>query len=71
MFLTTKLCGALAIAFLRFMIFGNQLPTHTNEAEYIHAMLRTQFHEHIHKCQISHRPWIWGAGDRPKVSQTP
>ena len=34
-------------------------------------MLRTQFQEHIHKCQISHRPWIWGGGDRPKASQTP
>ena len=68
LFFTSELCGALAIAFLRFMLLGNQLPTQESDAEYIHSRLRSHFAESIDKCQISHRPWIWGAGDQSEQS---
>lgn len=42
-FYTTNLCGALAIAFLRFMLIGTQLPTSSNEAAQIHAVLSHWF----------------------------
>ena len=56
-FFTSNLCGALAIAFLRFALTG-QLPTNVSEAEYIHNMLRDQFVSSIQSCQVAHRPWV-------------
>ena len=63
LFFTSNLCGALAVAFLRMMVFGNQLPSNPEEAEYVHAQLRQQFVHLIQPCQVTRRPWVWGAGD--------
>ena len=63
LFFTTDLCGALAVSFLRSTLGGTQLPSNTSEAEQVHDKLRAQFKDAIQQCQISHRPWIWGAGD--------
>ena len=70
-FYTTDLCGALSIAFLRSMLIGTQLPTTADEAAQIHGLLRQQFHAIIQKCQVTDRPWIWGAGDNGPVALTP
>lgn len=70
-FYNTNHCGALAIAFLRQMLIGTQLPTSTNEAEHIHDALRKQFHTIIQRCQVTDRPWMWGAGDKDQAALTP
>ncbi|CAL1128423.1 unnamed protein product [Cladocopium goreaui] len=70
-FYTTDLCGALSIAFLRSMLIGTQLPTNADEAAQIHCLLRQQFHAIIQQCQVTDRPWIWGAGDTGHVALTP
>eukprot|EP00435_Cladocopium_sp_Y103_P070529 s234_g35.t1 len=64
MFFSTDLCGALAIAFLRYELFGSQLPTEHAEAFYIHGALKTSFRHALQACDVTTRPWIWGAGDR-------
>eukprot|EP00435_Cladocopium_sp_Y103_P072444 s83_g40.t1 len=64
LFFTSSLCGTLAIAFLRSMLIGNQLPTSHDEAEYIHQVLKENFASALRASDIATRPWIWGAGDR-------
>ena len=63
MFFTSDLCGALSIAFLRSVLCGALLPTHSSEAEAVHLKLRDILSAELHRCQITRRPWIWGAGD--------
>ena len=63
MFFTSELCGALAISFVRSFIMGNQLPTCQEEAQFVHANLRSRFVQAISDCQITPRPWVWGSGD--------
>ena len=64
LFFSSTLCGALAITFLKSMIFGSILPTSPEEAAYVHSQMRHQFIQLITPCQITRRPWVWGAGDR-------
>lgn len=63
LFFNSQLCGALAIAFLRLMVLGSQLPTSVEEAQYVHDQLRSQFIHVISTCQVTRRPWVWGAGE--------
>ena len=62
LFFTSNLCGALAIVFLRAALVGTLLPTDCNEAWAVHTMLRDRFVAILQGCQITDRPWIWGAG---------
>ena len=68
LFFTSELCGALAIAFLRYALMGTQLPTDCTEATVIHCRLRDIYAQELQRCQIARRPWVWGAGDPPKAS---
>ena len=63
MFFTSHLCGALAIAFLRGALIGTMLPGTAEEASLVHTKLRTIFVNELQRCQITRRPWVWGAGD--------
>eukprot|EP00435_Cladocopium_sp_Y103_P034195 s179_g8.t2 len=64
LFFTSDLCGTLAIAYLRSLLIGNQLPTSHDEAEYIQQNLKVTFATALRSSDIATRPWIWGAGDR-------
>ena len=70
LFFTSELCGALAIAFLRYALMGTQLPTDCTEATVIHSRLKDIFTQEIRRCQIARRPWVWGAGDQPASSSS-
>ena len=61
---TTELCGALAIAFIRHVLIGTQLPSDCTDATVIHARLKEAYTKELVRCQIARRPWIWGAGDK-------
>ena len=63
MFFTSHLCGALAIAFLRGVLIGTMLPGTSDEASLVHTKLRAIFADELKRCQITRRPWVWGAGD--------
>ena len=71
LFFTSDLCGALAIAFLRYALAGSQLPTDCTEATVIHARLKDAYVTELRRCQIARRPWVWGAGDKNSPSPTP
>ena len=71
LFFTSQLCGALAIAFLRGALIGSLLPTTDAEAGAIHVKLRGSFCQELRRCQITRRPWIWGAGDTGGPPDTP
>ncbi|CAL1159962.1 unnamed protein product, partial [Cladocopium goreaui] len=64
LFFTTELCGALAIAFIRHVLIGTQLPSDCTDATVIHARLKEAYTKELARCQIARRPWIWGAGDK-------
>ena len=64
MFFTSELCGALAVAFLHHLLMGSMLPTVHAEAVGIHQNLRSHFVQALHGCNVSLRPWMWGAGDQ-------
>ena len=69
-FPTFDLCGALAIAFLRHVLVGTPIPADQSEAMNVHAMLRSVFVQTLQRCQITDRPWVWGAGDRDDGTET-
>jgi len=74
MFFTSHLCGALAIAFLRGVLIGTMLPGTSDEASLVHTKLRAIFADELKRCQITRRPWVWGAGDwidRPDPPRPP
>ena len=68
MFFSSDLCGALAIVYLRGALCGAQLPSSTDEAAVIHTRLRETYCAELRRCQITRRPWIWGAGDHAASS---
>eukprot|EP00435_Cladocopium_sp_Y103_P018675 s322_g4.t1 len=63
LFLTSKLCGALAIAFLHHSFLHTMLPSDPAEVSQIHMSLREHFCSSLATCEITARPWVWGAGD--------
>ena len=71
LFFTTELCGAVSIAFLHHMLIGSMVPTAHDEAVCIHQNLRNKFVEALKTCNVSLRPWVWGAGDHHDPSQVP
>ena len=68
LFFTSNSCGPLAIAFIRLMLIGGQLPSNDDEARQLHHTLRAHYRTEVSRCQIARRPWIWGAGDQPPPS---
>ena len=70
LFFTSDLCGALAIAFLRYALVGAQLPSDCTEAAVVHARLKDAYVEELQRCQIARRPWVWGAGDSSASSSS-
>ena len=61
-FLVDAYCGALAVAYLRHLVFGVNLPETKADLVAFHSSLRAVFAgglpEHVP------RPWIWGAGEK-------
>ena len=64
LFFSSDMCGPMAIAHLHHALLGVMLPTCPNEVEVLHHRFRQSFAAAVAQCQIAHRPWIWGAGDR-------
>ena len=62
-FSSSHLCGALAIAFLYSMLVKVMLPVSYDDTVNAHHMLREKCCQALIQSQITHRPWIWGAGD--------
>lgn len=66
-FVVDSCCGALAVAYLRHLVFGSVLPETKSALTAFHASLRSAFAgglpEHIP------RPWIWGAGEQTWVTK--
>ncbi|CAL1139880.1 unnamed protein product, partial [Cladocopium goreaui] len=63
MFFSSRLCGALAVHYVRHVLFGTQLPATQNEAMDSHNWLREKFVECLSQHTQVMRPWIWGQGD--------
>ena len=63
MFLTSDMCGALAMAFLNHELLNIMLPTSQAEVQVVHTKLRGAFVAALQNSQMAHRPWVWGAGD--------
>ena len=63
LFLTTNLCGALAIGFLHHVLKGAMLPTTLAETEHLQTLLRERFVASLQTSNVALRPWTWGAGD--------
>ena len=61
-FLSSSLCGALAIGFLRHSAMNHMLPATPDDAENFHAKLRSQYVQALRDAQITVRPWVWGHG---------
>lgn len=69
LFLTTDLCGTLAISYLHSTFLQTQLPdTHDETVQCFH-MLREQFLASFSSCDIARRPWIWGRGDQQNCNR--
>ena len=60
-FLIPNACGALAIIFIRHLVWAEEFPKTFDELQTVHLKLRHDFAEHV--TQSPPRPWIWGAGD--------
>ena len=60
-FLIPNACGALAIIFIRHLVWAEEFPKTFDELQTVHLKLRHDFAEHV--TQSTPRPWIWGAGD--------
>ena len=60
-FVVTKQCGALAISFIRQLIFGTALVMTPNELHDEHLEMRKEFESDL--AAFVPRPWVWGNGD--------
>ena len=56
LFFTSNSCGSLAIAFIRLMLIGGQLPSNDDEAQQLHNTLRALYRTEVSRCQIARRP---------------
>lgn len=56
-------CGAHAIAFIRHIILGEQLPLSSNEIFRCHEKFRQAFEAAVAGAWIAYHPWMWGAGN--------
>ena len=63
LFLSTNLCGTLAISFLHHLLKGGMLPSTHDETASLHVMLRERFVRSLQASNVTSRPWTWGAGD--------
>lgn len=68
MFLSTDLCGTLAIAFLQSTLLRTQLPSTPEETIQFFQKYRSEFTQSLSSCDITRRPWVWAAGDVPRSS---
>ena len=75
LFLSSSLCGALAIGFLRHSAMNHMLPATPDDAENFHDKLRSQYVQALRNAQITVRPWVWGHGfgdvAEPKKPEAP
>lgn len=60
-FFSETCCGALAIGFLRHLVFAVDLPPSKPMLVEFHHMLRKAFTQSLSAAVV--RPWIWGLGD--------
>ena len=61
-FLIPNACGALTIAFIRHLIWAEDLPHTFDELQVSHQKFRSAFETAL--CDPTPRPWTWGAGDQ-------
>ena len=75
LFFSSDKCGAMAVAFLHHALLNSMLPTCHEEVVIIHDRLRESFASAVRQSKVTHRPWIWGAGDQhtdpPELSMPP
>ena len=60
-FSVRQCCGALAISYVRHVLFGDPLPSSADEVQSLHSSLRQQFQSQL--AAQTQRPWIWGLGE--------
>eukprot|EP00435_Cladocopium_sp_Y103_P022302 s1286_g5.t1 len=63
MFLTSSLCGTLALAYVQQCVLKTMLPTNPEEVSQVHERFRQQFAQALLPCEVAARPWVWGSGD--------
>lgn len=63
-FHSSDMCGTLAIAYLQNALLREHLPANPAETMQRMQLYRQLFVQHIAKCDITKRPWIWGNGDQ-------
>ena len=60
-FLVNNACGALAIAFVKHLVWTEEFPATFERLQAMHKQMRSEFANQV-KDQTT-RPWIWGAGE--------
>ena len=60
-FVVDSCCGALAVAFLRHLVFGLALLDTRDQLRAFHDSLRTEFSQSLPESVP--RPWVWGLGE--------
>ena len=58
-------CGAMAIAFIAYMLCNRMLPTCPDDVVAFHQALRVRFLAHALLAPVSLKPWLWGNGPVP------
>ena len=71
MFLTSELCGTLAIAYLHHVYLHVQLPATHDETMQRFQMYRGDFVTSLSTCDITRRPWVWAQGDQNRHADQP
>ena len=71
MFLTSELCGTLAIAYLHHVYLHVRLPATHDETMQRFQMYRGDFVTSLSTCDITRRPWVWAQGDQNRHADQP
>ena len=61
-------CGVCSIRFLDYFMNAKMLPTTDAEVEKLHIDGKQMFRDHLDSCLKVSRPWTWGFGLDPQVS---
>ncbi|CAL1133679.1 unnamed protein product [Cladocopium goreaui] len=62
-FISSDLCGTLAIAYLHNLLLHVQLPSNQEETMHRFHVYRGEFLKSLSTCDITRRPWAWAKGD--------
>ena len=65
---TAEGCGVCAIRFLDYFLRAKMLPTSNSEVEQLHNDGKSMFLAHLQLIEQVERPWSWGFGLDPQVS---